>query len=107
MEPGTEIAQVVATDLDTSQVNGGIKYSLHVPNLVKSRSLGTRIRIDEETGKIYTNDSFRMGNFEEFIEMTVIVTDGGNPALSAKVTLWIHIRPAEAQLIKFTADKYR
>lgn len=101
---GSQIVQINATDKDSGE-NGKIKYTFQRAREEKSRYRRTRFWIDENTGIVYTNETL-LDNKNTIAEFTVIATDSGKPPRYSKAALWIDIRPSEAELMKFSSDKY-
>ncbi|ODM94994.1 Protein dachsous [Orchesella cincta] len=87
MKSGTKVAEVVAKDKDFG-LNAKIKYSLEVPKDSNLRG-PCFLRIDEDTGVIYTNSTMSKREENPFFVLILVATDQGEPPRSTRNTLWL------------------
>lgn len=93
-----EILTVNATDLD-SESNAIIKYSIKNPP--------PGFTVGDETGILYANMSKMQKPLKSDIQLTVIATDSGSPALSSTTTVRIHINSKSHIKPHYLQHQYR
>jgi hypothetical protein len=93
------VLEVNATDSDSGD-NAKLHYSLLTP--VKG------FTVDQMTGTLYANRSgIPASLMKQDIQLVIVATDSGQPALSSSVAVRIHVSDGVSIRPRFTQDEYR
>lgn len=105
LKPGSKVTEVHAKDKD-SGMNAKVKYSLEVPKDSKLRG-PCFLRIDEDSGVIYTNSTMSKREENPFFLVILVATDQGEEKRSTRTTLWVEVSSSESSLLRFSHAQHR
>jgi hypothetical protein len=98
-DPNYAVLNVNASDADSGE-NAEVRYSILTP--VEG------FTVDQTTGTLHGNRSgIPASLMKEDIQLVIVATDSGQPALSSSVAIRIHITDGGKARPRFTQDEYR
>jgi hypothetical protein len=98
-DPNYAVLNVNASDADSGQ-NAEVRYSLLTP--VEG------FTVDQTTGTLHCNRSgIPASLMKQDIQLVVVATDSGQPALSSTVAVRIHVSDGGKARPRFSQDEYR
>jgi hypothetical protein len=98
-DPNYAVLNVNASDADSGQ-NAEVRYSLLTP--VEGFTM------DQTTGALHCNRSgIPAPLMKQDIQLVVVATDSGQPALSSTVAVRIHVSDGGKARPRFAQDEYR